>query len=209
MIPLSRHLGSSVAALVDGQLDEAAQERAWAHVAGCQSCHAAVERERWTKRQLGLMAGGEPSARLLGSLFELDASHPSFQMTASGSAPPASTSPSASSPSDPDHGARNAWAAVTELESQGRGRRRAGLAAVGVGSVSAAVFGLSSLSGALLGIGSAPAGTPTAPLTGSTSTPSPSSAPTAWRVPSRPGSRGSTPWWPSGHAEPVSVASSR
>ena len=107
------HLGSAVSALVDGQLDPETTERAWEHVLACPPCRRLVEREGWVKRQLAEMAGtsaATPPADLVGSLYELDAE------------------------------TRDAWAAVEHLEDRARGRRRAGLAAVGVGSVSAAVL---------------------------------------------------------------------
>ena len=66
------HVGSSVSALVDGQLDHAGAERAWSHVLTCPPCRRLVEREGWVKWQLATMGGNEPSARLLGSLYELD-----------------------------------------------------------------------------------------------------------------------------------------
>lgn len=134
------HLGSSVSALVDGQLSPEDNERAWAHVLHCPPCRRLVEREGWVKRQLAGMAGNptadQPPAHLVGSLRQLDA-------------------------------AAEAWATVEEIEHRGRHRRRAGLVLAGAGSVSAAVFGLASLSGAGLGIGGAPAGTPAASFTGS------------------------------------------
>lgn len=146
LLGLGGHLGGpAVSALVDGQLDEECEERAWAHVAACPGCRRAVEREGWTKRQLHRVPGGEPSARLLGSLYDLDASH----LHPAGSAEQVAES----------------WAAVEHLERQGRSRRRAGIALVGAGSVSAAVLGLSTLSGASLGIGGAPSGTPTPAVT--------------------------------------------
>lgn len=123
------HLGSSVSALVDGQLDEEATERAWTHVAHCPTCRAAVEREGWVKRQLSEMAidgGFQPPEELVGSLHGLD--------------------PMAV-----------AWATVGEIERRGRGRRRAGLALVGAGSVSVAVFGLTTLGGPLVGGSATPA----------------------------------------------------
>ena len=148
------HLGSMVSALVDGQLDPEATERAWEHVHTCLPCRRLVEREGWVKRQLAEMAGtsvATPPAGLVGSLYELD----------------------------PE--TREAWAAVEHIEDRARTRRRVGLAAVGVGSVSAAVLGLSTLSGATLGIGGAPAGPPPTSLTRPTptagSTPSPSRTP--------------------------------
>jgi anti-sigma factor RsiW len=69
---LGGHIGSSVSALVDGQLDHAEAERAWSHVLTCPPCRRLVEREGWVKRQLATMSGSEPSARLLGSLHQLD-----------------------------------------------------------------------------------------------------------------------------------------
>jgi anti-sigma factor RsiW len=143
---LGGHLGIAVSALVDGQLDATAAERAWVHVHGCETCRRQVEREGWVKTQLASIPGDEgPPQQLLGSLYSLGQSADA-----------------------PDPAA--AWAAVEELERRGRGRRRAGIALVGAGSVSAAVLGLASLTGSTLGIGGAP---PTAPAT------APSIAPTA------------------------------
>jgi hypothetical protein len=126
---LGGHLGASVSALVDGQLDAESSERAWDHVAHCIPCRRLVENEGWVKRQLGQIAGthgpDEPSDRLLGSLLHMD--------------------PTAS-----------AWADVEEIEERGRGRRRAGIALVGAGSVSAAVLGISTL-GVVGGTTGAPA----------------------------------------------------
>lgn len=147
---LGGHLGSTVSALVDGQLDPETTERAWEHVLSCAPCRRLVEREGWVKRQLAEMAGtsaATPPPDLVGSLYELDAE------------------------------TREAWAAVEHLEDRARTRRRAGLAAVGVGSVSAAVLGLSTLSGAPLGIGGGPAGPPASSLTRPTPTAGPVSTP--------------------------------
>lgn len=145
---LGGHLGSMVSALVDGQLDPETTERAWGHVMVCPPCRRLVEREGWVKRQIAEMAGSDtaaPPADLVGSLHQLDPR------------------------------AREAWAAVDRLEDRARTRRRAGLAAVGVGSVSAAVLGLSTLSGAPLGIGGAPTGPPATSLTRPTPTIGPAS----------------------------------
>lgn len=176
MFGLGGHLGTTVSALVDGQLDPCSEERAWDHVAACPSCRRAVQHEGWTKRQLTLMSGGEPSPRLMDHLCSLEAA-------GSGSV-------------------ENSWAAVAELESQGRGRRRAGLAAVGVGSVSAAVLGFSTLAGAPLGIGNTPSGPPPASMTGSPTAPaaSPTAVPPSRRF-SGPLSTG-----PTGTTLPVSLA---
>ena len=111
MMNFGGHIGSSVSALVDGQLAEADAERAWSHVLTCPPCRRLVEREGWVKRQLATMGGNDLPQGLLGSLYQLDP-------------------------------AQEAWAAVDELERKGRGRRRAGLALAGAGSVSAAVFGI-------------------------------------------------------------------
>jgi len=139
---LGGHLGVTVSALVDGQLDPASAERAWAHVHGCGLCHRQVEREGWVKTQLAAIPGETgPPPRLLGSLYGLG------DRCGAGEVPSAD--------------AAMAWAAVEEIERQGRGRRRAGIAAVGVGSVSAAVLGLATLTGSTLGIGQAPSSAPT------------------------------------------------
>jgi hypothetical protein len=116
---LGGHLGASVSALVDGQLDAESSERAWDHVLHCLPCRRLVEHEGWVKRQLAQIAGttapDEPSDRLVGSLLHMD--------------------PTAAS----------AWADVEDIEQRSRGRRRAGIALVGAGSVSAAVLGISTL----------------------------------------------------------------
>lgn len=158
MWSLGGHLGSSVSALIDGQLDAGSEERAWAHVLHCPSCRRLVEREGWVKRQLAQMSGNEPSARLLGSLFEV---------------------PPASEAAGPSWAGLQAWSEVDELERKGRGRRRAGLALAGAGSVSAAVFGIATLGGAPSGIGGAPAGTPVSSLSRATNT---STTPTSTRA---------------------------
>ena len=131
---LGGHLGAAVSALVDGQLDEESAERAWAHVAGCASCRRLVEREGWVKRRLAEMAGAAPDvppppSDLLGSLYDLE--------------PVAADRAGAPHPS-----AQAAWDAVEQIERRHRPRRRAGLAVAGVGSVSAAVLGLSTLGAA-------------------------------------------------------------
>lgn len=124
---LGGHLGSTVSALVDGQLDDAATERAWAHVACCAACRSLVENEGWVKRRVVETSGRaaapeQPPADLVGSLFKLR----------------------------PDEATLGAWAQVRQLEQRGRHRRRAGLALVGAGSVSAAVLGFSALGGTTL-----------------------------------------------------------
>jgi hypothetical protein len=170
------HLGADVSALVDGQLDADAAERAWAHVLHCPPCRRLVEREGWVKRQVTLMAARplpeeQAPERLLGSLYGLlpDADRPLDDVAAAPEAVGSTES-------------IEAWRAVDDLERRGRGRRRAGLAIAGVGSVSAAVLGISALSGAPLGIGNAPTGTPATVLSRGSATALPTrtvAAPTA------------------------------
>jgi Putative zinc-finger len=139
---LPGHLGASVSALLDGQLDEETAERAWQHVASCPSCRRLVEHEGWVKRQLSQIAGGpcadahRPPDQLVGSLLSLDP---------------------ACSP----------WGGPDVLEDSGPSRRRVGLVLVGAGSLSAAVLGLG-LSGALSGLGG---GSPATSIGGSHATP--------------------------------------
>jgi anti-sigma factor RsiW len=76
MLSLSGHIGSKVSALVDGQLPQAEEERAWSHVLSCPGCRRLVEHEGWTKRQLGSLHGPatiDPPPQLLGSLYAVDA----------------------------------------------------------------------------------------------------------------------------------------
>jgi len=123
---LPGHLGASVSALVDGQLDEESTERSWEHVMVCPPCRRLVEHERSLKLRLAQFAegprAGEPSDQFIGSLRDLD---------------PATVTA----------------AETEEVGSGSRNLRLAGIAVVGAGSVSAAVFGLSTLGG--------PAGSPT------------------------------------------------
>lgn len=134
---LGGHLGSSVSALLDGQLDAATTERAWQHVLHCPPCRRLVENEGWVKRQLAQIGDGErtdaPPDRLVGSLLDLD--------------------PDIDPGIDPGTDPGTAWTHSPDLDTPGRGRRRAGIALVGAGSVSAAVFGLSALTGSPMGIG--------------------------------------------------------
>lgn len=161
---LGGHLGAAVSALVDGQLDEDSAERAWAHVAGCASCRRLVEREGWVKRRLAELAAAEvatprPPSHLLGALYDLE---PGVAVHGAAAQHAAATA---------------AWAAVDRLERRDRSRRRAGLAAAGVGSVSVAVLGLGALGAAPLDIGGTPTPPPASVLT--RVSPSGSQAPTS------------------------------
>ena len=64
------HLGPRVSALLDGQLEPAEAERAWAHVHACHFCRDLVEREGWIKTRLAGLSFGEQGtpAALKGSL---------------------------------------------------------------------------------------------------------------------------------------------
>jgi anti-sigma factor RsiW len=76
ILKLHGHIGSTASALVDGQLSQAEEERAWKHVLGCPGCRRLVEKEGWVKQQLaGLAAPGgfAPPPRLMGSLYDVDA----------------------------------------------------------------------------------------------------------------------------------------
>jgi len=137
-----------VSALVDGQLDAETSERAWQHVMHCPPCRRLVEHEGWVKRQLAQIAEAPR------------ADQPSDQLIGS----LLQLDPTAM-----------AWAETQEIEDRGRTRRRAGIALVGAGSVSAAVLGLSTLGGAPLGIGGG-GGTPTTSIGGTSSTSIPTEA---------------------------------
>ena len=149
------HLGSRVSALLDGQMSAEESERAWAHVHQCHVCRDLVEREGWVKTRLAGLSmtdAGAPSdlkGALLGSL--------------AGSL----TSPGLVGSAVPP-GEYLAYAQPA------RGRRAAGLVAIGGGAVGAAVMGM-------LALGTAPADAPApdrrAPVT-SINQGSPSPAPT-------------------------------
>jgi anti-sigma factor RsiW len=152
---LGGHLGATVSALLDGQLDPASTERAWAHVHACALCDRQVKHEGWTKTQLAsINEESGPPPGLLGSLYGLGASHDS--------AGPRARAEEA-----------RGWELLRQIEQQGRGRRRTGLALAGAGPV--AVLGLAGLAGGTLGLGGGPSGAPTTAITG----PRPGSATTA------------------------------
>jgi anti-sigma factor RsiW len=56
ILNLSGHLGTTVSALVDGQLSGEEEERAWRHVLTCPGCRHRVEHEAWVKQQLAVLA---------------------------------------------------------------------------------------------------------------------------------------------------------
>lgn len=138
------HLGTRVAALVDGQLPPTEAERLWEHVHQCGQCRALVEREGWVKTQLaGLALSCPPPSTplgLRGSLAGFEHSCPTY------------ADPTA--PLGLPHGDR---------------RRMMAVAALGAGSIGAAMVGVIALS--------VPAETPTPDRRNTTSliqsTPSP------------------------------------
>ena len=130
MLSLSGHIGTKASALVDGQLSSEEEERAWSHVLACPGCRRLVEREGWTKRQLGSLSGSSPDLapeglpdRLLGSLFDVDA--------------------------------RAAWAEVDVIERRSV-RRRTTAVVVGGSAVGACALALLSVTGLPANGGNAP-----------------------------------------------------
>lgn len=129
------HLGDQVSALLDGHLDGAVAERAWAHVHTCAGCRDHVERAAWVKRRVARLAvGPEATApeRLKGALLgalphELGAA-PYDGLSATLGSPPG----------------------------EGRARRGLSLSALGGGAAGAAVLGVIAL-----GAGAGPASAPT------------------------------------------------
>jgi anti-sigma factor RsiW len=55
------HLGDRLSALVDGELDGAERDRAYAHLAGCEQCRAEAAELRALKRRLSTLLSGAPA----------------------------------------------------------------------------------------------------------------------------------------------------
>lgn len=70
------HLGTDVAAFVDGQLEPAAMRGAETHLIGCESCERAVRQQRAVKSRMGTVAGPDLPRGLLDSLNDLADQHP-------------------------------------------------------------------------------------------------------------------------------------
>jgi anti-sigma factor RsiW len=64
-------LGDVVAALVDGELDHGARERAQSHLLHCDTCRAEVEAQRRLKARLGGLLPPEPSPDLTARLLAM------------------------------------------------------------------------------------------------------------------------------------------
>ena len=136
MLSLSGHIGAKASALIDGQLSPDEEERAWSHVLACPGCRSQVEREGWTKRQLGTLTASrrdQPSDRLIGSLFDVDT--------------------------------RAAWAEVQVIERRSV-RRRTAAVVVGGSAVGACALALMTVTGAPVGRGDAPGRTTPANVSG-------------------------------------------
>jgi anti-sigma factor RsiW len=75
---VSCHLGDRVAALVDGELDDASRERALAHLAHCDTCRYETDAHRRLKATLVQVreAPPAPSADLTARLLALPAERP-------------------------------------------------------------------------------------------------------------------------------------
>lgn len=54
-------LGEALSALVDGELDHQARERAYSHLAGCAGCRAELDAERALKARLSDLRAGTPA----------------------------------------------------------------------------------------------------------------------------------------------------
>lgn len=73
------HLGTDVAAFVDGQLEPAAMRDAQTHLAGCESCEQAVRQQRAIKSRMGTGAIPEPPRGLVASLNDLADQQPAVE----------------------------------------------------------------------------------------------------------------------------------
>ena len=65
------HLGDRVAALVDGELDHGARDRALSHIAHCADCRAQVEHQRALKDLLASATTPPPSPQTVAGLLSL------------------------------------------------------------------------------------------------------------------------------------------
>lgn len=139
MLSLSGHLGSKAAALVDGQLPPAVEERAWAHVHGCPGCRQLVEHEAWTKQRLGTLADAGCARQ------DAPVAYPGVAAADGELRPPSSLLASLQAVDD--------WAAPAYDEPRGR---RVSLVAVGGGAIAASVLGLVAVTGGAVVRGDVP-----------------------------------------------------
>ena len=96
---MSGCLADVAAALVDGELDDAAREKAHRHLAHCAACRAEVDQQRRLKARLSQVDAPAPSAALTSRLLRLDAdprvlaAAPTVAAMARGAAAPAAARP--------------------------------------------------------------------------------------------------------------------
>lgn len=65
------HLGERLTALIDGELGHSERDRAFKHLASCDSCRAEADALRRLKRRIGALSEPKPSGDLMTALFEL------------------------------------------------------------------------------------------------------------------------------------------
>jgi anti-sigma factor RsiW len=126
------HLDDRIAALVDGELDHDARDRALVHITDCSSCRAEVEATRRLKARLGRLADPVASDELLGLLAAIGAA-----------GAPRDVEPGAPGPTRPQSrsDARRPTAARTGSSRPGRRRvRRGGLVAISSGGLVSAAL---------------------------------------------------------------------
>ncbi len=161
MLSLSGHLGSKAAALVDGQLPPAVEERAWSHVLACPGCRQLVEHEAWTKQRLGSLSAAthasspDAGSTLAGTTAPAGSAYPG-EAPAHGASP--APTPSTLTPPPSLLEALQAvddWAAVPVDAPRG-GHRRVTLVAVGGGAIAASVLGLVAVTGGAVVRGDVP-----------------------------------------------------
>ncbi len=164
------HLGERVAALVDGELDHDARDRAVAHLVRCQECRSAVDEQRRLKSRIRELSVTEPSAALLSTLFEIGLPPAAYPAESAGHRQRLESVAAMSLPFrshlDPRLSAVDLLAdrSIAHDRRTTDRRRRAGLVMAGAGSVSAAVLGLSYALGG--GASQGPSPEPVAPPVG-------------------------------------------
>lgn len=94
---MSAHLGELAAALVDGELDHSARERAQRHLAHCGDCRAEVDAHRSLKSRLARLSADapQPGHALTDRLLALQAPGTDRVAAPTGPVRPASVRPSA------------------------------------------------------------------------------------------------------------------
>lgn len=73
---MTSHLGASVTALVDGELDHPHRERVLAHLAHCPPCRADVDAQRRFKQSLRVLPGPTPGPSLSDRLLAISGPAP-------------------------------------------------------------------------------------------------------------------------------------